>query len=298
MNTDQLNYFLTVADCGSFSASEKKGYISKQAIIKQMNQLESEVGVPLFQRSVHGISLTEEGKIFYEGAKKLLAEEKELLKACRTCSGQPKVLRLSNVEHQRLLTPVTQEFIRRYPDIEVEYVIHPNHSGEYRVLHGIMDIAETFNDPDEDFLKKLLSHGTTYTPLAKFPFVAAMAAEHSLSANKKLEPEELAPYETYYFEAITRHKIVRRLSKCFAAKPERLHCLTNIDEQISMTYSVLQKNAILITCNPYVYYIKEARIVPLHISEKQEYGILMSANPGSAALLYRDLAVEMFHESK
>jgi DNA-binding transcriptional LysR family regulator len=261
-----------------------------------MNHLESEVGVALFQRSIHGISLTQEGKIFYEGAKKLLAEEKKLLDACRTCSGQSKMIRLSNVEHQRLLMPVTQEFIRRYPDIEVEYVIHPNHSGEYRVLHGIMDIAETFNDPDEDCLKKLLSHGATYTPLAKFPFVAVMTAEHPLSSNKKLEPEELVPYETYYFEAITRHILAERLLKCFTSVPDHLHCLSNIDEQISLTYSILQKNEILITCNPYVYYVKEAQIVPLHISETQEYGILMSTNPSSASLLYRDLAIEMFRD--
>jgi DNA-binding transcriptional LysR family regulator len=294
MNSEQLNSFISVADCGSFSASEKKEYLSKQAIIKQINQLESEVGVPLFARSVRGIFLTEEGKLFYEGVQKLLAEEQELLKACRTHSSQPRVLRLSNVDHQKLLTPVTREFVRRYPDIEVEYVIHPNHCGEYRVLHNIMDIAETFHDPDKEDLGNLLSGGTAYIPLAEFPYVAVMAPEHTLAANNRLEIEELVSYETYYFEAITRQMLADRLLECFTPAPEHLHCLSDIDQQISLTYSIIERNEILITCNPYAYYIKDARIVPLNVPETLEYGILLSDKPSCAAVLYRDLALQMF----
>jgi DNA-binding transcriptional LysR family regulator len=207
------------------------------------------------------------------------------------------VLRLSNVEHQKLLTPVTREFIRRYPDIEIEYIIHPNHSGEYRVIHGIMDIAETFHDPDENALEKIIASGASYTPLTNFPFVAVVSLEHAISTKEKLSLEELVPYETSYFPMITRPVLIQRLKEAFSSAPEHLHSISDIDKQISMTYTVLRKNGILVTCNPYVYYLKDVRILPLDVPQTQEYGILMSDKPSRIAVLYRNLAVQMFRNA-
>ena len=102
-----------------------------------MNQLEAEAGFPLLERRRTGTVLTEPGKMFYEGIRRILDDKERLLEACRTKAGVKEILRVGNVEHQALLTPVTNAFMAQCPQIRVQQVIHPNHSGEWRVENGI-----------------------------------------------------------------------------------------------------------------------------------------------------------------
>ncbi|MBQ9825535.1 MAG: LysR family transcriptional regulator [Solobacterium sp.] len=83
MNSEQLRIFLNVADYGSFSKAEENSFISKQAMFKQVSRLEDEVGCPLFIRSKTGVTLSEAGKIFYDGAKELLRNREDLITKCR-----------------------------------------------------------------------------------------------------------------------------------------------------------------------------------------------------------------------
>lgn len=56
-------YFLTIANCLSFSKAAKQLFISQQALTRQIALLEEELGVKLFVRSTRSVRLTEAGKI-------------------------------------------------------------------------------------------------------------------------------------------------------------------------------------------------------------------------------------------
>ena len=68
MNSKQLEYFLAVAQRGSFTASTKLLHISQPALSKQLRLLEEELGVPLLIRRPHGVTLTQEGRKLAEKA--------------------------------------------------------------------------------------------------------------------------------------------------------------------------------------------------------------------------------------
>ena len=68
----QLETFVVVADEGSFSKAAEKLFISTTAVIKQINTLEEDTNIQLFQRSFKGVSLTEAGKSFYSDAKYII----------------------------------------------------------------------------------------------------------------------------------------------------------------------------------------------------------------------------------
>ena len=62
MDLRSLNIFIEVAELGSFTrAGEKLGY-SQPTISFQIKQLEKEMGVPLFDRIGHTVSLTDAGR--------------------------------------------------------------------------------------------------------------------------------------------------------------------------------------------------------------------------------------------
>ena len=61
MELRQLKYFCKTAELLSFSEAAKALYITQSTLSQQIKQLEGELGVQLFQRNSHGVTLTEMG---------------------------------------------------------------------------------------------------------------------------------------------------------------------------------------------------------------------------------------------
>ena len=65
MTSLQIQYFLKVADCMSFSQAADELYVSQPSVSRQIQQLEHELGCALFDRSrKNAISLTPAGMVF------------------------------------------------------------------------------------------------------------------------------------------------------------------------------------------------------------------------------------------
>ena len=72
MELRHLRYFIAVADAGSLTvAAEQKLHTSQPSLSRQIRDLEREVGVPLINRSAHGVDLTSAGKAFLRGRQML-----------------------------------------------------------------------------------------------------------------------------------------------------------------------------------------------------------------------------------
>ncbi|GFI55916.1 HTH-type transcriptional regulator TfdS [Clostridiales bacterium] len=64
--------FLRVADAGSFNKAAEESFITPTAVIKQINLLEAELGVRLFERTHRGLTLTKAGKSLYQDTKYII----------------------------------------------------------------------------------------------------------------------------------------------------------------------------------------------------------------------------------
>ena len=72
MYNPQLETFLCVADAGSFNKAAATLYITPTAVVKQVNLLESSLGLTLFTRTHRGLVLTEAGKSLYKDSKYII----------------------------------------------------------------------------------------------------------------------------------------------------------------------------------------------------------------------------------
>lgn len=72
MQIDSLKYFYEVAELKSISKVANNSHISQPALSHQLLKLEKELGAKLLERSNRGVELTEQGKIVYNYAKKIL----------------------------------------------------------------------------------------------------------------------------------------------------------------------------------------------------------------------------------
>lgn len=67
-----LSTFISVAESGSFTKAAEALFITPPAVMKQINSLEERLGITLFDRTNHGLQLTDAGKSFFQDAKYII----------------------------------------------------------------------------------------------------------------------------------------------------------------------------------------------------------------------------------
>ncbi len=125
MTLQQLRYFLTAADKGSFSAAAESLLMAQPSLSDQIRRLEAELGVSLFARAGRRLVLTEAGRMLRPHAERTLAaaeEAAESVKEVRTLKGGTVSFGTFGSAHHYLLGGLVQDFRRRYPDVRVRVV--------------------------------------------------------------------------------------------------------------------------------------------------------------------------------
>jgi len=116
-----LNAFVQAAETRSFTAAGRQLGVSSSAIGKSIARLEERLGVRLFHRSTRSITLTPEGLLFLDRCQRIFGEieaaEMELSLASSAPRGR---LRVSLPLVGMLLMPAIAEFVRAYPEVELD----------------------------------------------------------------------------------------------------------------------------------------------------------------------------------
>jgi DNA-binding transcriptional LysR family regulator len=125
MTLQQLRYFLTAAEKGSFSAAAESLLMAQPSLSDQIRKLEAELGVALFTRAGRRLVLTEAGRMLRPHAERTLAaaeEAVESVKEVRTLTGGTVSFGTFGSAHHYLLGGLIQDFRRRHPDVRVRVV--------------------------------------------------------------------------------------------------------------------------------------------------------------------------------
>ena len=118
-----LDVLVRVVEVGSFSAVARERRMSSAAVTRLVAQLEDHFGVRLFHRSTRSITLTQEGKLFLESSRRIFAEVEAVELEFAQTRGTPRgKLRVSLPLIGMLLMPTLAQFMRAYPDIELDMV--------------------------------------------------------------------------------------------------------------------------------------------------------------------------------
>jgi DNA-binding transcriptional LysR family regulator len=121
MDSVALNVFVQAAETRSFVAAGRILGISASGIGKSVTRLEQSLGVRLFHRSTRSVTLTAEGQMFFDRARRILAEfdaaQAELSEASAVPKGR---LRIGLPLIGEPFLPVLAEFQRRYPEVELD----------------------------------------------------------------------------------------------------------------------------------------------------------------------------------
>ena len=125
MDWDKLKIFYAVAEAGSFTNATTILNISQSAISRQIQSLEEDLKVKLFERHARGLTLTQNGEYVYKTAHEVISKLKEIEISLADQKNKPTgKLTITTVRSfgTHWLTPRIQEFMNQNPEIEVELI--------------------------------------------------------------------------------------------------------------------------------------------------------------------------------
>lgn len=122
----QMQVFVAVVEAGSFIRAADALGASKAGVSRHVGELESRLGVRLLNRTTRRLSLTEEGRVFLERCRELLADVDEAEAEIRSRSGAASGLLRVNAPVTfgvRHLAPLWGEFMAEQPNVTLEVTL-------------------------------------------------------------------------------------------------------------------------------------------------------------------------------
>lgn len=122
LNFLQMKYFMAVVEAGSFSAASRNLHISQQALSSQIAQIESEIGIRLFERT-RPLTITEAGRRFYEASAQILYIRHTLdlnLEDLSAAADRRIRLGVSSAYTKTFLPVILPKFLDQFPDVRID----------------------------------------------------------------------------------------------------------------------------------------------------------------------------------
>ena len=181
-STDELLVFVTVIDAGSITAAAEKLEQTVSGVSRALTRLEKQLGVALILRTTRRLQLTEEGELFLERARAILAAMADAEEAVTRHRERPSGrLRVDAATPFMLhcIVPHVAAFAQRYPEIRLELT---NNERIVDLLEQRVDIAIRIGTLQDSTLHAR-GLGTSRLRIVASPgYLAAHGAPRSIAA--------------------------------------------------------------------------------------------------------------------
>lgn len=124
-----LGFFSVLASAGSLSAAARELGITTPAVSKHLAQMEARVGVALVNRTTRRMSMTPEGELYLEHARRILGEIDDMEELLGVSKATPKGLLRVNATlgfGRSHVAPLISRFVRQHPQVEVQLQLSVN----------------------------------------------------------------------------------------------------------------------------------------------------------------------------
>jgi len=193
MYNPQLETFIKVADAGSFNKAAEQSFITATAVIKQINLLETALGVALFDRTHRGLTLTKAGKSLYRDSKYIIQYCRDsVVRAKNAMQQDEQIIRIgtSPMTPAQVLLALWPKIHEHYPNMKFQLVPFENTPENAKEIlanlgQNIDIVAGIF---DETLLDLRKCKGFE---LMRNPICCAVSINHPLAEKDRLKVTDL-----------------------------------------------------------------------------------------------------------
>ncbi|CAM5573050.1 DNA-binding transcriptional LysR family regulator [Aquamicrobium terrae] len=140
----QLQFFVAVAEQGTVSRAAQKLSISQSSVTEAIKELESDLGVELFERHPRGLNITHKGHQFLRHATKILtsvSDARRAFHAGQEATGGRLQLGVTSLVAGYVLSDLLARYRRAYPGVEVSAIEDNGDYLEHLLIGGKLDVA-------------------------------------------------------------------------------------------------------------------------------------------------------------
>jgi|SRR5215813_12799854 len=243
MNLRFLRTFVAIADHNGFARAATRLNLTQSAASRQVDALETELGVRLFDRIGRSVRLTSEGEDLLVRSRRLLLDADSLGERARALkSGHTGVLQIGGAPQiiENLLGDFSQSYRKRHPGVEIHFVEDQGGRLSGRLELGDMHVA-VLPEGDDRFSCRLL-----------YPMImlAVMPHAHNLSRRVVLDVADIADepllrlgagFASYeWFNAACRAEQLRPRVLLESIAPHALIALARTGHGVALINSVVR----------------------------------------------------------
>lgn len=235
MELRHLRYFLAVAESLSFTKAASKLRVAQPSLSRQVQDLEAELGVELLKRSRRGVTLTREGKLFWEDAGDLLKRADEAVGRVRAAArGEDGNLHVGYAPAPtvEILPPALSTFQKVMPRVRV--LLHDLSSGEIitGLQNGELELAVMLEPAGEG------TAGIHFEPLRHYPVCVALAVSHPFARLRSVPIEKLATEWLVGWRRKDYPEFHHNLNRIYASARSKPRILVECDSASSLITEV------------------------------------------------------------
>ena len=203
MTLQQLNYVITISECGSLNKAAEILYVAQPSLTGAVKELEKELGITIFNRSGRGVTLTNDGTEFLLYARQVYAQYKELLEKYGKAGNLKKKFGVST-QHYSFAVKAFVEMVKTFDTSKYEFAIRETKTKEViddvstmRSEIGILYLSD-FNR--KALLKILSSQQLEFHSIIHCKPYVYLWKGHPLAKQKSITLPELQQYPCLSFE--------------------------------------------------------------------------------------------------
>ncbi|WP_055075041.1 LysR family transcriptional regulator [Pseudanabaena sp. 'Roaring Creek'] len=186
---DQLRILKAIAAEGSFKRAADSLYVSQPAVSLQVQHLERQLDVPLFDRGGRRAQLTEAGQLLLSYGDRILSLCQETCRAIddlQNLNGGTLIIGASQTTGTYLMPQMIGLFRKKYPEVSVQLHVHSTRRTAWSVANGQVDLAIIGGEIPAD-----LHDSLEITPYAEDELALILPISHQLAQVGALPIEEL-----------------------------------------------------------------------------------------------------------
>lgn len=229
----QMQSFLAVAEHLNFSKAAEQVFLSQPAVSLQIRLLEKELGVTLFERKQHRISLTPAGRICFEHLRECAVRLDQMVERVRLADqGKLGRLRVGFISTAAvdIVSPIVRRFRRTHPRVSLELCDGLTAALIEKLERKELDVAF--------FRMPYPPSGTLrYVTIHEEPFRLFLPEGHPLAARRHISPGDLSGENFLMYarsSAMGYHDLlIRRLDE-YGVHPSVIHEASDMYTLMSM----------------------------------------------------------------
>lgn len=186
MTITQLKYVLAVAEHQNFTKAAEKTFVTQPTLSMQIQKLEEELDILIFDRSKKPIELTEIGNKLVQQARNIVNESEriqDIVDQQKGFIGGEFKLGVIPTVMPTLLPMFLNNFIKKYPKVKLKIEELNTEVIIERLKDGHLDAAIAATPLENEFIKERV--------LYYEPFVGYIPYNHRLNKNKKIDASDL-----------------------------------------------------------------------------------------------------------